>query len=74
MWKSLLAPLSRAEVMGFSARRAVKGNEQGIRACGSFAVAWMPLPFSRRRSAAAVAPILYDRVSPALFPDDRGLS
>jgi hypothetical protein len=38
---------SFAEAMGFSARRAVKGNEQGIRACGSIAVTRVPLPFSR---------------------------
>ena len=44
-WKSLLAPLISAEAMGFSARRAEKGNEQGIRACGNFAVTWVPLFF-----------------------------
>jgi hypothetical protein len=43
--KLLLRPSSFAEAMGFSARRAVKGNEQGIRACGSFAVDRVPLLF-----------------------------
>jgi hypothetical protein len=32
MWRFLLPPVCRAEAMGFSARRAVKGNEQGTQA------------------------------------------
>jgi hypothetical protein len=32
MWRFLLPPFCLAEAMGFSARRAVKGNEQGTQA------------------------------------------
>jgi hypothetical protein len=36
MSKSLLPPVRFAEAMGFSAREADKGNEQGPGACGQF--------------------------------------
>jgi hypothetical protein len=45
-WKSLLRPFHYAEATVFSAREAIKGNEQGIWTCGPIAATLVSRSFS----------------------------